>query len=213
MTGEGSSYYGSGSRGDYGRTSGAFTGSSGYTGSGYSSEGWGGSSMGRSSGYGENYRSGSFTGSGSFAGRGPRTYQRSDERIREEVNERLTDDPRVDASDIDVEVRNGEVFLRGRVDERRDKRAAEEIVENLPGVKDVRNELRVERSSEPFGGSDRDRQQGDRNRQEGDRNRQEGSLGHTGNPQQRDDVTSLNLSGASTQSPAAAAGREKSEKK
>ena len=166
MTGQGSSYYGSGSRSDYGRTSGAFSGSSGYTGSGYSSEGWGGSSMGRSSGYGESYRSGSFMGSGSFAGRGPRNYQRSDERIREEVNERLTDDPRVDASDIDVEVRNGEVFLRGRVDERRDKRAAEEIVENLPGVKDVRNELRVERSSGLFGGSDRDRQQGDRNRQE-----------------------------------------------
>ena len=150
------------------------------------------------------------SGQGSFAGRGPRNYQRSDERIREEVNERLTDDHRVDASDIEVEVRNGEVILRGRVDERRDKRMAEEVVENLPGVKDVRNELRVERSGGWFSGGDRDRN-------EGDRNRDEGSIGHTGNPQQRDDVTSLNLSGAASETPGnmgkSAREREKNDKK
>jgi len=127
-----------GSRGDFGGASGGY--GSGYSGAS-SGENWG-SSIGRSSGIGE---SGRF---GSYAGRGPRNYQRSDERIREEVNERLTDDPRVDASDIEVEVRNGEVTLRGRVEERRDKRTAEEVIENLPGVKDVKNELRVERSGD-----------------------------------------------------------------
>ena len=37
-------------------------------------------------------------------GRGPRGYTRSDERIREDVNDRLTDDGWLDASDIDVQV-------------------------------------------------------------------------------------------------------------
>jgi len=158
------------------------------TGREYVGPNWSGGYAGRTSG------SADWSRPGSFAGRGPRNYQRSDERIREEVNERLTDDPRIDASDIEVEVRNGEVILRGRVDERRDKRTAEEVIELLPGVKDVRNELRVERSGGWFGGADRDRS-------ERDRNREEGSLGHTGNPQQRDDVTSLNLSGAASQTP------------
>jgi hypothetical protein len=182
------SWYGGRSRSDYGRPT-----------SGFSGERWSGS-MGQSTGQSQNARW------GSFAGRGPRNYQRSDERIREEVNERLTDDHRVDASDIEVEVRNGEVILRGRVDERRDKRAAEEVVENLPGVRDVRNELRVERSSGWFGGGDRD--QHDR--------RPEGSIGHTGDPQKRDDVTSLNLSGSASESASGAAAsgstREKSDK-
>jgi len=171
-TSQGDAWSGGASRNDEWRPSGGVTG-----------ESWGGS-MRYSTGQGDSSRW------RSFAGRGPRNYQRSDERIREEVNERLTDDHRVDASDIDVEVRNGEVILRGRVDERRDKRAAEEIVENLPGVKDVRNELRVERSGGWFGGDDRDRN---------DR-RPEGSIGHTGDPQKRDDVTSLNLTGPGSES-------------
>ena len=82
--------------------------------------------------------------SGRFSGRGPRNYQRSDERIREDVNERLTADPRIDASDIDVRVQNGEVTLSGTVDDRRTRRLAEEIVEDLPGVRDVRIELKCD---------------------------------------------------------------------
>ena len=51
---------------------------------------------------------GSPFGAGSFAGRGPRNDQRSDDRIREDVNERLTADPGIDASDVDVRVQSGE---------------------------------------------------------------------------------------------------------
>ena len=47
----------------------------------------------------------------SFRGRGPKNYQRSDERIREDVCERLTYDERVDASDVEVDVREGVVRL------------------------------------------------------------------------------------------------------
>src|SRR5262249_60892996 len=61
------------------------------------------------------------------AGRGPRGYHRSDERIREDVNDRLTDDWYIDASDIEVSVNNGMVTLSGRVNSREEKRRAEDF--------------------------------------------------------------------------------------
>jgi osmotically-inducible protein OsmY len=80
---------------------------------------------------------------GMYTGRGPRGYRRSDERIREDVNERLTDDWRVDASDIEVSVDNGLVTLAGRVGSRAQKRRAEDVAESVSGVTDVSNQLRV----------------------------------------------------------------------
>jgi osmotically-inducible protein OsmY len=80
---------------------------------------------------------------GRYAGRGPRGYRRSDERIREDVNERLTDDWRVDAIDIEVSVDNGVVTLAGRVASRAEKRRAEDIAESVSGVTDVSNQLRI----------------------------------------------------------------------
>ena len=76
-------------------------------------------------------------------GKGPMGYQRSDERIRETVCEALSDDDRIDASTIEVTVKSGEVTLSGTVEDRRTKRMAEECVENLSGVKDVQNNIRV----------------------------------------------------------------------
>lgn len=81
------------------------------------------------------------------AGRGPRNYRRSDERIREDINEELTRHPGIDATDVDVRVENGEVTLSGMVDDRRAKRLAEDIAEQCSGVEDVHNELRIERSN------------------------------------------------------------------
>lgn len=85
--------------------------------------------------------------SASFAGKGPKGYLRSDERIRESVCECLENAHEVDASDIEVEVRQGEVTLKGTVGSRSMKRWAEDHVEALPGVRDVTNSLRV-RSAE-----------------------------------------------------------------
>lgn len=76
-------------------------------------------------------------------GKGPSGYTRSDERIRESVCEALADDDRVDASNIEVTVKAGEVILTGTVEDRMQKRMAEECIENLSGVKDVQNQLRV----------------------------------------------------------------------
>lgn len=80
-------------------------------------------------------------------GRGPSDYTRSDERIREDANDRLTEDPRVDARSISVMVTDGEVTLSGTVNNRMDKRRAEDCVEAISGVKHVQNNLRVKSGS------------------------------------------------------------------
>ncbi len=84
---------------------------------------------------------------GQHRGRGPKGYQRSDDRIKEEVNERLSDDPYIDASEIEVQVKDGEVTLSGTVDQRHVRRRAEDIIENCSGVKHVQNNIRVKESS------------------------------------------------------------------
>lgn len=78
-----------------------------------------------------------------FSGRGPKNWQRSDERIMEEVCEMLTWHPEIDASEMEVSVENGVVLLRGHAESRRIKRVAEDMLERLPGVRDIRNELTV----------------------------------------------------------------------
>ena len=90
-----------------------------------------------------------FDAPGQYSGIGPKNYKRSDDRILEDVNEQLMRHHLIDASDIEVSVQDGEVTLRGSVDFRQTKRLAEDIVENVSGVKDVRNELRVQQTSQP----------------------------------------------------------------
>jgi len=84
---------------------------------------------------------------GPYAGRGPRGYTRSDERIREDVSECLMRAGQVDASDIEVDVKNGEVTLKGTVADRWQKRAAEDTVESVHGVRDIDNKLKVDRGA------------------------------------------------------------------
>lgn len=76
-------------------------------------------------------------------GRGPKGYRRSDARITEDVNDRLTDDPYIDASDIQVSVKDNEVTLTGLVVNRQDKRRAEDLADAVLGVTHVQNNLRV----------------------------------------------------------------------
>lgn len=87
-------------------------------------------------------------GRGGFAGKGPKGYQRSDERIREDINDRLTQDDRLDAQDIEVQVRDGEVTLTGTVPDRQMKRLAEDLAESCSGVREVMNQLRVQSQDE-----------------------------------------------------------------
>jgi osmotically-inducible protein OsmY len=94
-----------------------------------------------------------FQSQGEHRGRGPKGYQRSDQRIHEEVCECLTDDHFIDASNIEIDVQGGIVTLTGTVNSRHEKRRAEDLIETLSGVKDVNNSLRVggSQSGQPAG--------------------------------------------------------------
>jgi len=55
------------------------------------------------------------------------------------------EDHAIDASDIEVDVANGEVTLSGTVDRRDVKRRVEDVVEEVMGIKHVQNNIRVEK--------------------------------------------------------------------
>jgi osmotically-inducible protein OsmY len=101
---------------------------------------------------------------GGQRGRGPRGEMPSgqggndDERVRAEVMQRLADDRYVDAGDIEVSVADGVVTLTGEVENREEKRLAEDCADDVVGVRDVVNTLRIrqprDRSPDPRGGPD-----------------------------------------------------------
>lgn len=81
-------------------------------------------------------------------GKGPKNYRRSQERIKEDVSDKLSDDYLLDATDIEVEVNGSEVTLNGTVDSRYAKRRAEDIAEDITGVTHVQNNLRARKMTE-----------------------------------------------------------------
>ncbi|MEO6404225.1 MAG: BON domain-containing protein [Ferruginibacter sp.] len=88
---------------------------------------------------------------GPHKGKGPKGYSRTDERIVDDINERLYQDSFIDASDIEVSVNNGDVVLSGTVDTKNLKRRVEDLVESVSGVKDVENHLKVKKTDNiPF---------------------------------------------------------------
>ncbi|MCG3163150.1 MAG: hypothetical protein JMDDDDMK_04533 [Acidobacteria bacterium] len=162
--GRGVSGYGrEGYRGDYERGYGReyYPGEYSQGSYGYGREGYGqgyysgsqeygrGGRYGSEYGYGQSYSSPywSYTEMwlvpGPYTGRGPSGYRRSDDRIIEDVNERLQQHGQIDASYVTVNVNNGEVTLTGTVDSRLEKRLAEDVAESCLGVKEVHNNLRV----------------------------------------------------------------------
>ncbi len=119
-------------------------GQSGYGGQGYGSQNYGGQGYGGQGYGGQRGQSQSW---GQHRGKGPKNYTRSDDRIREDVSDQLTDHAHIDASEIEVNVKDGEVTLTGTVDDRDTKKRAEEAIESLSGVKHVQNNLRVKDQS------------------------------------------------------------------
>jgi hypothetical protein len=80
-----------------------------------------------------------------LVGKGPKNYSRPDESIREDASEALMVSIEIDASEIEVEVQDGIVVLKGSVPDRLMKHHCEWVIEGIAGVKDIKNELRVER--------------------------------------------------------------------
>lgn len=80
--------------------------------------------------------------------KGPKGWRRADDTIREDVCEALAYHPSLDASDIEVEVKEGEVTLTGTVADRASKRHAETAVEHVRGVLDVHNRLTIRKDDD-----------------------------------------------------------------
>jgi hypothetical protein len=85
----------------------------------------------------------------SMRGRGPGGYRRSDDMIKDDVSEALYRSSEVDASLIEVFVQRGFVTLKGSVETRHQKKLAESTIENLVGVEDIYNELRILQEEKP----------------------------------------------------------------
>lgn len=109
---------------------------------GYEDPSWAVPQMGRAGG--STVRRYSEPGEG-FEGVGPRNYARSDDRIREDVCDEISDDGEIDARDVDIEVKDREVTLTGTVPERYMKHRAEDIADSCRGVTDVHNRIRVQK--------------------------------------------------------------------
>jgi len=81
----------------------------------------------------------------SMRGRGPKNYRRSEQRILDRVVDALQDDTQLDATDIEVTIKGGDVVLDGHVRSRQDKHRAENIAAQATGRSDVDNRIRVKR--------------------------------------------------------------------
>ena len=78
-------------------------------------------------------------------------HPRADGRVHQEIHDRLTDHPGIDATSIDIEVDDSVVRLTGTVETRLMKRLVEDVIESVPGVTIIENYLKIEslNSTEP----------------------------------------------------------------
>lgn len=74
---------------------------------------------------------------------GPKGYQRSDQRMREDICDQLMRTGHIDSSDVTVEVNGAKVQLDGTVPVRWMKHAIENLADACPGVQDVENRISV----------------------------------------------------------------------
>jgi osmotically-inducible protein OsmY len=82
---------------------------------------------------------------GSQAGRGSQFQRRSDDKIYDEIRELLTNNPDLDASEVELHVESGGVTLTGTIDSRDARWLAEDLVNSVTGVREVNNRLKVAR--------------------------------------------------------------------
>lgn len=78
---------------------------------------------------------------------GPKGYQRSDQRMREDICDELMKTGHIDSSEVTVEVTAAKAILAGTVPERWMKHAIEDLADHCPGVQDVENRICVKAAS------------------------------------------------------------------
>ncbi len=138
-----------GGMGGYGSRGGNY-GNQGYSQGNYGPQGsYGGQGQYGSQGsYGSQGQYGSQGDSGRIPFRSPKGYTRSDDRIREDICDRLGTLSGVDPSEVEVNVRDGEVTITGTVRERWQKHQIENTADAISGVKDVHNQIRVKQQDD-----------------------------------------------------------------
>jgi osmotically-inducible protein OsmY len=78
---------------------------------------------------------------------GPKGYQRSDERIRDDAYQALLRRPDIDPTEVTIHVQDGKVLLEGTVPERRMRYDIEDLMAGRPHVREVDNQIRVAKPS------------------------------------------------------------------
>lgn len=81
------------------------------------------------------------------AGIPPKKYQRSDESIMDHIADVLTYSPDVDATEVTIAVKDGNVILSGTVPERGMIYLVDELLDEVHGIKDFDNHLKVAKKS------------------------------------------------------------------
>ncbi|WP_051361712.1 BON domain-containing protein [Solimonas soli] len=110
------------------------------------------------------------------AERGPKGYTRSDERIRDDVCERLYHEPGIDVREVSVQVQDGRVILEGTVPDRAMKHRIEDLCERCIGVRDIEDRIRVERVSDAVHRAEASADQADDRREAAEDGRPRGVL-------------------------------------
>ncbi|MCC6909671.1 MAG: BON domain-containing protein [Phycisphaerales bacterium] len=103
--------------------------------------------IGGVSGFGQSQRGSDGDSGRRRYGKPPKNFQRSSDRIRDDIAERLMSEPGIDASDVDIRMQERNVVLEGTVPDRWMKRYIEDVAEEVMGVEDVENHIRVKRES------------------------------------------------------------------
>lgn len=97
--------------------------------------------------FGKGIVRGALLGRGRFSGKGPKGYSRTDEQLKEEICRKLYEHPEIDASDVTVEVKGGELMLTGTIDSRHARDLIEDEADRVMGIKEVNNQIRIKREA------------------------------------------------------------------
>jgi BON domain len=139
--------------------------------------------QGNEQGYGQSIQGGQGYGQGGQGqgqrrGKAPKGYQRSDDRLKEMICEKLMDEPSIDASEVSIDVQGQVVTLEGTVESRQAKYEIESLIDQY-GAKDIVNNIKVTKNQQ---GQGQEARGANRSQEEG-----QGNLGKDGQGQQGKD--------------------------
>jgi len=77
-------------------------------------------------------------------------HDQSDERIDREITDHLTQHSYIDATEVVVTVKDGDVTLSGSVPDDDQSHYVEEIAQKVAGVKHIHNQLTIKKSQNPL---------------------------------------------------------------